>query len=252
VAIFKANYVKRGAGEKGRAKASIRYIQHRRGKDGERITRTLFGSDGAMSRKEAYRMIDEAQKGNLFYRFVVSPDPKLEDTGRDLDMRDLTMQTMQALEEQLHTPVLWVAAMHADHAPHRHIHVLAIVPKKLLVKDFTQLRARATEAALFQRRFLDRSQDRERERPYPLQTVASRVSFTKTSVQASRSPVASRPAAGARGPSRPLRTCACPRCDAVHVHNVRDPVHQCHSCGLILHRRKQPSLSLGKEAGWQR
>ncbi len=62
-----------------KAKAHVRYIQHRRGKDGEKITRTLFGFDGAMSRKQAYEMIDEAKKGAWFYRFVISPDPKRED-----------------------------------------------------------------------------------------------------------------------------------------------------------------------------
>src|SRR3954469_20210777 len=84
MAIVKANFVKRDKSAKGRAKASIRYIQHRRGKDGEAITRTLFGSDGEMSRTEAYRMIDEAKKGSLFYRIVISPDPKGEDERRDL------------------------------------------------------------------------------------------------------------------------------------------------------------------------
>ena len=47
MAIFKANYVKRGTTAKALAKATVRYNQHRPGKDGERITRTLFGSDGA-------------------------------------------------------------------------------------------------------------------------------------------------------------------------------------------------------------
>src|SRR5215468_4600084 len=89
MAIFKANYVKRGKTAKALAKASVRYIQHRRGKDGERITRTLFGSDGVMERYEAYQMIDEAQKGSFFYRFVLSPDPKREDHNHDLDMRDI-------------------------------------------------------------------------------------------------------------------------------------------------------------------
>jgi hypothetical protein len=257
------------------------------------MTRALFGSDGAMSRKEAYRMIDEAQKGMLFYRFVLSPDPKREDTGRDLDMRDITYQTMQALEERLNTPLLWVAAIHEDHAPHRHIHILAVVPKLLRVNDFALLRHHATEAALSQRRFLDLSQHHELERPYPLPAFAGetldmlpgrqggswRSGYRKTEqgggVPASAplhgtrpastappKPIRSRqtdpiPAGSARAEPkgrgvRPLRTCTCPRCEAVHVHNVRDPVHQCRSCGLILHRRKQPALSLGKEAGWQR
>ena len=76
MAIVKANYVRRGKQEKAGAKANIRYIQHRRGQDGTTITRPLFGSDGAMDRQEAYRMIDTAPKGSLFFRFKISPDPK--------------------------------------------------------------------------------------------------------------------------------------------------------------------------------
>ena len=57
------------------AKKSIRYIQHRPGKDEAKIERALFGSDGVMERFEALRMIDQAHKGSAFFRIVISPDP---------------------------------------------------------------------------------------------------------------------------------------------------------------------------------
>jgi len=76
MAIVKATYTKKANG----AKASIRYIEHRPGKDGAKAARALFGIDGAMGRWQAYHMIDEAEKGNIFYRFVISPDPKGEDS----------------------------------------------------------------------------------------------------------------------------------------------------------------------------
>src|SRR3954466_10376313 len=113
-------------------------------------------------------MIDESDERSLFYRFVFSPNPKGADQRRDLDMRDLTIQTMHALEEKVRGPILWVAAVHADHAPHRHIHVVAVVPKRLFVKDFQHLRARANQACREQRRFLDPGRHQMRERPYPV------------------------------------------------------------------------------------
>jgi hypothetical protein len=67
MAIVKATYTKSRAG----AKASIRYIEHRPGKDGAKITRNLFGIDGLMGRDQAYRLIDEAEKGSVFYRFIL-------------------------------------------------------------------------------------------------------------------------------------------------------------------------------------
>ncbi len=161
MAIFKATYTTRSGG----AKASIRYIEHRPGKEGAKITRTLWGSDGKMERQEAYRMIDEAEQGSLFYRFVISPDPKQEDTDKDLFMREITEQTMQRLEDRFQKQLHWVAASHDDHAPHRHVHILAVVPGRLQVPDFQLLRKTATEAALEQRKQLDlaREQNRGRE-----------------------------------------------------------------------------------------
>ncbi len=46
MAIVKATYTKSRQG----AKASLRYIAHRPGKDGKRATRTLFGTDGVMGK----------------------------------------------------------------------------------------------------------------------------------------------------------------------------------------------------------
>ena len=169
MAIVKANYVKRGMREKANAKANIRYIQNRRGKEGEKISRTLFGIDGLVGRWEAYRMIDEAEKGSIFFRFVISPDPVLEDTERDLFLRDVTEKTMQALEERIHLPVSWIAAEHDDHAPHRHVHVLAIVNSKLYAQDFHALRERASGECLQQRRVLDLARTRQQMRGEGLQ-----------------------------------------------------------------------------------
>src|SRR5205823_2550159 len=145
MAIVKATYTKSRAG----AKASIRYIEHRPGKDGEKISRTLFGIDGLMGRAQAYRLIDEAEKGSVFYRFILSPDPKLEDTRRDLHLREVTEKTMQTLMARLKQEVAWVAAEHDDHAPNRHVHVVAVVKGRLHPRDFQAMRQRATEAALF-------------------------------------------------------------------------------------------------------
>jgi len=151
MAIVKASYTKRSGG----AKASIRYIAHRPGKDNEKTTRTLFGSDGLMGRYEAYRMIDEAEQGSLFYRIVMSPDPKQEDTEKDIFLREITERMMQRLEDRFQKHLQWVAAEHNDHAPHRHVHVIAIVPGRLQVQDFQLLRQTATEAALAQRKERD-------------------------------------------------------------------------------------------------
>jgi hypothetical protein len=42
MAVVTANFVKRGKSGNEKVKATIRYIQHRPGKDHERVIRTLF------------------------------------------------------------------------------------------------------------------------------------------------------------------------------------------------------------------
>lgn len=160
VAIVKASYTRTAAS----GKANIRYIQNRRGKDGAKITRTLWGSDGKMERAEAYQMIDEARKGSYFYRLVLNPDPKKEDTKRDIYLWKVTEKAMRGLEEQLGKQVQWVASLHDDHTPLRHVHILAVLPKKLDRSDLTLLREMATEAALDQRRERDKIVEKTQER----------------------------------------------------------------------------------------
>jgi hypothetical protein len=160
MAIVKANYVKRDKKQKQRAKATIRYMQHRPGKEGKKIQRTLFGSDGAMERHEAYSLVDDAEKESIFFRFVVNPDPQEEDTRHDLDLRVLTEHTMSILTDKfqnLQKIVQWVAAVHADHTLHRHVHILAVVPGRLTEQDFAHMRTTATSTSVAQRKELDLS-----------------------------------------------------------------------------------------------
>ena len=146
MAIVKANYTRKG----GIAKASVRYIENRPGKDGTKIRRTLFNADGKVERGDAYTVIDQAATGSYFFRLVISPDPKSEDSDQNLALRELTEKTIASLEDRFQRPLQWVAAIHADHAEHRHVHAIAIVPERLNVKDFQRMRGAATDAALEQ------------------------------------------------------------------------------------------------------
>jgi hypothetical protein len=159
MAIVKANYTRQGRA----AKASVRYIQNRPGKDGARVVRTLFKADGRVGREEVYDMIDKAAKGSYFFRFVISPDPSREDSDRNLSLRELAEQTIRSLEGRFRQPLPWVATIHADHAEHRHIHAIVIMPERLNKQDFQLLRSSATGEALEQRRQLDLARE-QRER----------------------------------------------------------------------------------------
>jgi hypothetical protein len=86
---------------------------------------------------------------------AISPDPAQEDTHKDIHLWDITEQTMMHVAERLQTDILYVAAEHTDHAPHRHVHVLALVPTRLTKSDLQALRTAATEAAVLQRQSRD-------------------------------------------------------------------------------------------------
>jgi hypothetical protein len=160
MAVVVASYVRRGKVGNAQAKDTIRYIQHRAGKDKERVMRPLYSSDGPMTRLEGYQFVDEAPKGTKFFTFIISPDPTTEDIYKDVDMRAITLTTMQTVEEIVGTPVIWVAAVHDDHTEKNHVHALAAIQGRLDKPDLRRLIEVTTTACLEQRQELDQARER--------------------------------------------------------------------------------------------
>src|SRR5207253_8961777 len=99
-----------------------------------------------------------------FFRLKISPDPKTEDTKRDLSLREVTETIMQTFEERIQRAVQWVAAEHDDHTTKRHVHVLAIARGRLKREDLQAIIQKATEDCLAQRREVDQVLEQRRER----------------------------------------------------------------------------------------
>ena len=151
MAIVKATYTKKAR----EAKDYIRYVQHRKGLDGHKATRELYGHEGVMERVQGYELIDNAEKGTVFFRIIINPDPATEDTRKDLSLTAITGKTMQTLQERVGRAVPYIAATHADHTPLHHAHILALVKGRLGREDLQALRETATHAALQQRKARD-------------------------------------------------------------------------------------------------
>jgi hypothetical protein len=145
------------------AKAIIRYIQHRTGREKEKMFRQLFRSTGEMARMDAYELLDAAEKGSVFFHFVISPHQETEDTAKDLDLRSLTTQTMLALQEQIGSRVPFTAAIHDDHTDLRHVHLVACVQSRLGVEHFKTMRDAATQEALTQRQEKDLGREQQQQ-----------------------------------------------------------------------------------------
>jgi hypothetical protein len=253
MAVVKANYVRKGRSERVTAKANIRYIQERPGRDKEKLTRPLFNNAGVLGRLEAYQFIDEeGRKGRYFYRLKLSPDPNSEDTKRDLNMQKLTRQMMTRLEKQLKTTIPWAGALHDDHTDKRHVHILAAIPRRLQKYELEALIKEATTICREQRRELEpgleRAEWRETSRP---RTPYQSLKFGKRrSLTAGRQTQKPRVLAGGGGSAKPHTSCTCPHCHFPQSHNSQG-AHNCVSCGWSLHKKRELSLQR-KGRGWER
>jgi hypothetical protein len=136
MAIVKAKYIR----SRPRIKAHLRYITHRRGGEGERITRPLFGRDGGLSKQQIYEMIDAARRGAFFHKFVINFHPVKEDTRKDLNLWEITKKTLAQIKTQLGISVPFIATIHDDHTFLRHIHGFFIFEGRLPKEEFAKIK----------------------------------------------------------------------------------------------------------------
>lgn len=144
-------------------KEHLRYIVHRRGKDREIKSRDLFDAFDSTDKAQAYKLIDQTRHP-LFFKIIINFDGKKEDTFKDLDLQLITRKTIREMERRIGRDVPFVATMHDDHTPLRHIHAIGMVEGRIAKADFqklTTLWQTASAEAYSQRR----SRDRIREHP---------------------------------------------------------------------------------------
>ena len=156
MAVVTLKYIR----NKEQIKAHIRYFTHRTGRDNEKISRDIFTNVGETDKPEFYRQVKYAGRGTVFFKFMISPDPKREDSGKDLDLPHITRRTIRKLEKALRRRLFFVAAVHnADHTPIRHVHGIFLVQGRLSREQFRLLqevaRSEATGEALLQRQARD-------------------------------------------------------------------------------------------------
>ena len=197
MAIVKAKYI-RG---KARIKAHLRYITHRRGMDGGRITRPLFGRDGALSKQQIYDMIDAASRGAVFHKFVINFHPVKEDTRKDLNLWEITRKTLEHIKTQFGDSVPFVATIHDDHT------LFAISTA------FSLLKADSAKRNLRKSRGCGRSPQRKRGASAPGLTACARACVSKNCSRLSKSTNANTSRGGeggceTSGCSRPVNTAA--------------------------------------------
>jgi hypothetical protein len=108
--------------------------------EGERMTRPLFGKDGALSKLQIYDMIDAAKRGAVFHKFVINFHPTREDTHKDLNLWELARKTLEQVKTQFGEAVPFVATIHDDHTALRHVHGFFIVEGRLSKEEFAKVK----------------------------------------------------------------------------------------------------------------
>ena len=143
-AVVKASYTKSGS----EAKASIRYMQHRQSDQGERHPRQLFGSEGELSRAEAYERLDRAEQEQekvYFYRVVLNAGEGHADLSEDA-RQDWAREVMARIETRGVKVHDWVGVSHTDQGEHDHVHVVAATSRTLQKDELADLRTYSREA----------------------------------------------------------------------------------------------------------
>lgn len=221
MAIVKVSYTR----SRGAIKANLRYNMHRPGKDREKTTRQLFGWDGDLTKEEAYRMIDEAEKGTIGFRFILNFDPKKENAKKDLDLRDLTTQFMLKLRELKENKAFeYFAVEHNDHTDLPHIHAVVLFHGKVFKKDLKALHDSLGVSARAQRLRLDMVRKRSLERSI----VHPSLSYRPIGMSGGKARRTREPYRRMRLPPR-----SCPSCGRrLSMKRVRDGQYKCFECGL--------------------
>jgi hypothetical protein len=233
------------------AKASVRYYVHRIDQAGNIARRTLFGPDGPLTKKQAYQLIDKQTPGKPIYRLIIAPDPREEDIGRRLNLRDLTERTMLTLGTLAKKyGMQFLAVEHTDHSHHRHVHLLTFPGRFLRREDLKKLRDAASEFS----RSLQVEQGKDQRHPVKLvyrlqknlQQQEERGVITRPNRQRTIADFRALPRLG--GPT-------CPNCGPWTTMERRGRFFQCGKCGLAVSSTRSikaeihqsPGLELSRE-----
>jgi hypothetical protein len=142
----------------------------------------------------------------------------------------------------LKTAIAWAAALHNDHTDIRHVHILAVIPRRIQTYELEFLIREATALSLVQRRLLDRGVSRL---PWQEDAPMRPLKMGKYTAQRYQEKNQSQ----AKGVSLPQSVCSCPRCHMPHAHNGQRGSHQCRACGLMLHQKKERPLIRQRDNG---
>ena len=229
MAVVKLKYIR----NKEQIKKNLHYITHRAGGEKEKMTRQIFTNNGLADKQEFDRQVVSAGRGTVFFKFMISPDPRSEDTNKDLDLPHITRRTIRKLEKAIGRRLFFVAAVHNDHTPLRHVHGIFLVRGRLSKEHFRALQqvawAEATREATLERKARDLTRANPR-----YQVLA---------------PTRRRIIRGRGGKVRPVQP-GCHNCGFGETTGIPGKRTYCPMCRQPLKENRQPRFQM-RERRWQ-
>lgn len=157
--IVKTNYCHADRGGLKAAVGSVSYYAHRRDREGQVVER--FGFSRELEGLNTQQMSELIQQGDgqYFYRMVLSPGAEKDS---DVDLREWTRDVLLELEGK-YGDFPYVAIEHRDQTDYAHVHVVAVLDKKLDRDDLENLREVGGELHDRQREWYEPSSSHSRE-----------------------------------------------------------------------------------------
>src|ERR687896_520507 len=142
------------------AVATLKYIATRENQQGEEMNRTLFGKERTYHFEEAREFVNAIQMKQWRLWHVPMGASPVEGVNekKDLDLRKIARETMKYL--QMIDPTMeFIVAEHNDHSDIPHVQGLVFVNGWIRRDDLIEMGKIALQAALEQRKSLDRGID---------------------------------------------------------------------------------------------
>lgn len=173
----------------GRAKAHLRYIQFRAGKDKDEEMRSFFNGqrDDITGRDVAMSVSDQDQRGVVMHKLILSPGVQ------GADVKEYCREVMADLSSRKGLDLEWYAVQH-DNTSNPHVHIVVMGKDqhghrvKLGRDDYTKVKE-AGDRYLERNRFIDkdereRDQEKDKDERGPVNPVMRFVDALRAAAQA--------------------------------------------------------------------
>jgi hypothetical protein len=175
--VVKHSYLPTASRGKARAKAHVKYVQHRDGKDKGKGPRLFFSADseGIAGSKVKEAIDRQTDRSVVMHKLIVSPGVS------GVDVQEYTREIMTALGQQKGLDLDWYAVVHSNTAnPHAHVVIMGRDKREFQVRikkaDYEPIK-QAGDEYLYRNKHLERqpAKDKGKRKGAPKKSLGERL-----------------------------------------------------------------------------